>query len=101
MAKKVLVSFVALILLLSSVGVGRGMTAPIGQIQDLDGEYVEAIRRTAEMVWNQQAIALARKYGLEILNVTWEDTGRFKGSCVGPNISDMTLQVQKNRSFLT
>ncbi len=94
MAKKVLVSFVALILLLSSVGVGRGMTAPIGQIQDLDGEYVEAIRRTAEMVWNQQAIALARKYGLEILNVTWEDTGRYYNSSVGPNISDVTIQVQ-------
>jgi len=94
MAKKVLVSFVALILLLSSVGVGRGMTAPIGQIQDLDGEYVEAIRRTAEMVWNQQAIALARKYGLEILNVTWEDTGRYYNSSVGPSISDVTIQVQ-------
>jgi hypothetical protein len=29
-----------------------------------------------------------------VLNVTWEDTGRYKGSAVGPNISDMTIQVQ-------
>ncbi|MGB3312503.1 MAG: hypothetical protein WBG32_17860 [Nodosilinea sp.] len=26
-------------------------------------------------------------------NVTWEDTGRFYGSAVGPNISDMTIVV--------
>jgi hypothetical protein len=30
-----------------------------------------------------------------VLNVTWEDTGRFYGSSVGPNISDMTIQVQQ------
>jgi hypothetical protein len=33
-----------------------------------------------------------------VLNVTWEDTGRFKGSAVGPNISDMTIQVESRRS---
>jgi hypothetical protein len=31
---------------------------------------------------------------LQILNLTWEDTARFKGSAVGPNISDMTIQVR-------
>ena len=46
------------------------------------------------MVWNEQAIALASKYGLNILNVTWEDTGRYQNSSVGPNISDVTIQVQ-------
>ena len=30
------------------------------------------------------------------MNVTWEDTGRSAFSCVGPNISDMTLQVGGN-----
>ncbi len=30
------------------------------------------------------------------MNITWEDTGRSKFSCVGPNISDMTLQVEGN-----
>ena len=33
--------------------------------------------------------------GLNILDITWEDTGRYKDSAVGPNISDMTIQVQQ------
>jgi len=28
-----------------------------------------------------------------VVNVTWEDTGRYYGSCWGPNISDFTIQV--------
>lgn len=35
-----------------------------------------------------------QQHGLNLLNLTWEDTGRFKGSSVGPNISDMTIQVR-------
>lgn len=31
---------------------------------------------------------------LRITVITWEDTARFKGSCWGPNISDMTLRVE-------
>ncbi len=59
-----------------------------------DPEYLQAIENTASMVWNEQAIALASQYGLNILNVTWEDTGRYQNSSVGPNISDVTIQVQ-------
>jgi hypothetical protein len=55
--------------------------------------YLRAIDRTAAMVRNQEAQRLARQHGLQILNVTWEDTARFKNSAVGPNISDMTIQV--------
>ncbi len=55
--------------------------------------YKSAIQRTARMVSDAQAQALAQRHGLQILNVTWEDTGRYKGSSVGPNISDMTIQV--------
>lgn len=55
--------------------------------------YREAIRKTAKMAADPEARRLAEKYGLDVLNVTWEDTGRFKGSSVGPNISDMTIQV--------
>ena len=36
---------------------------------------------------------MASEFGLQILDLTWEDTGRYKGSSVGPNISDMTIQV--------
>ncbi len=55
--------------------------------------YEKAIRETALMVSNREAQSLATFHGLQILNLTWEDTGRYKGSAVGPNISDMTIQV--------
>jgi len=58
------------------------------------GDYVQAIRRTAEMVSDAGAQRLASAKGLQVLNLTWEDTGRFKDSAVGPNISDMTIQVE-------
>jgi hypothetical protein len=58
-----------------------------------DLDHAEAIARTAGMVRDARAKKLARAHGLEILDLTWEDTGRYKGSSVGPNISDMTIQV--------
>jgi hypothetical protein len=58
-------------------------------------EYGNVIAKTASMVGDQTSQALSAKHGLQILNVTWEDTGRYKGSSVGPNISDMTIQVQR------
>lgn len=57
-------------------------------------DYAEVVRKTAAMVYDAEAQRLARRHGLEVLNLTWEDTGRYKGSAVGPNISDMTIQVQ-------
>ena len=64
--------------------------------------YQNVVNNTVAMVSNNNARVLARKHGLQIMNVTWEDTGRYKNSCVGPNISDMTIQVQvsnpKNQS---
>ncbi len=59
-----------------------------------DPDYADVIRDTADMVWDDHAIRLAAKYDLDIINVTWEDTGRYYGSSVGPNISDVTIQVQ-------
>jgi hypothetical protein len=59
-----------------------------------DPDYIEAIHRTARMVWDPEAQRLVEKYDLSILNVTWEDTGRYYNSSVGPNISDVTIQVQ-------
>src|ERR1044072_3887033 len=61
--------------------------------QNMRAEYAQAIRRTANMTRDSEAQGLASRLGLDILNLTWEDTGRFKGSSVGPNISDMTIQV--------
>lgn len=55
--------------------------------------YLRAIENTSNMVGDPEAVRLAKSHGLDVLNVTWEDTGRYKGSSVGPNISDMTIQV--------
>ncbi len=57
--------------------------------------YRDAIAQTVGMVGNSTAQRLAIQMGLNILDITWEDTGRYKGSAVGPNISDMTIQVQQ------
>lgn len=66
-------------------------------------EYCDVVARTAGMVSDENARQLAGQHGLNVLNVTWEDTGRYQGSCVGPNISDVTIQVQmmdpRNESF--
>ena len=64
-----------------------------GEVLPDDPKYIEAIQRTAGMTTNPLAVELAAGYGLNIVNVMWEDTGRYKGSTVGPNISDVTIQV--------
>jgi hypothetical protein len=58
-----------------------------------DPEYLRAIQLTAKMAGDPEAQALAAGHGLNIVNVMWEDTGRYKGSSVGGNISDVTIQV--------
>ncbi len=58
-------------------------------------DYAKVVSRTAAMVRDGQARRLAAAHGLRVLAITWEDTGRFKDSAVGPNISDMTIQVQQ------
>ncbi|MEO1401069.1 MAG: hypothetical protein AAFV72_07385 [Cyanobacteria bacterium J06635_1] len=58
-------------------------------------QYRTVIERTRDMVYDSDAIALAQQWGLSVLNVTWEDTSRYDNSAVGPNISDMTIQVQQ------
>jgi len=57
--------------------------------------YRDVIQQTAGMRHDSEAQRLAGQYGLQILDLTWEDTGRYKNSSVGPNISDMTIQVQQ------
>src|SRR5262245_16606029 len=62
--------------------------------QGPDPAYLAAIQKASAMVTDASAQNLAASYGLNILNVTWEDTGRYYDSSVGPNISDVTIQVQ-------
>ena len=56
--------------------------------------YQKVVNSTAMMTSNPEAMFLAGRYGLQVLPLTWEDTGRFKNSSVGDNISDLTIQVQ-------
>ena len=60
----------------------------------IDRGFNQTIAKVEGMVWDQRAQSLARKHGLSLVNVTWEDTGRSKGSSMGPNISDMTIGVR-------
>ncbi len=57
-------------------------------------DYVQVITKATGMVRDETVQGLARQNGLHVLDVTWEDTARFDNSAVGPNISDMTIQVQ-------
>lgn len=56
-------------------------------------DYNEVVSSVAEMTWNYEVCDMASGFGLDVVNVTWEDTGRYYGSCWGPNISDLTIQV--------
>jgi hypothetical protein len=57
--------------------------------------YKSVVDKTAGMVGDASVQQLASKHGLQVLNLTWEDTARFQNSAVGPNISDMTIQMQQ------
>ncbi|MFA7482914.1 MAG: hypothetical protein WC314_20570 [Vulcanimicrobiota bacterium] len=81
--------------LFASILLTAGLALPLAADSgDELSEFREALARTAAMVSDQTAQGLAANHDLRIVNVTWEDTGRYKGSSVGPNISDMTLQTQ-------
>jgi len=91
-------------LILAPIPASAAEPIPLNQSEDpppdprpgdgYDPEYIQAIENTAAMVWDDHALSLAQEYGLDLVNVTWEDTGRYYGSSVGPNISDVTIQVQ-------
>merc|ERR1719203_123903 len=51
------------------------------------------VKVTSMVSWDSSANKLAKKAGLNINYVSWEDCARNKGSCWGPCISDMTLRV--------
>ncbi|GAO03331.1 hypothetical protein [Anaeromyxobacter sp. PSR-1] len=55
--------------------------------------YPAVVQRVAGMVSDPGARRAAEAHGLNLVNVTWEDTGRWQGSSLGPNISDVTLEV--------
>ncbi len=59
--------------------------------------YIKVVDKVADMILDSQIWHMVNEQGLDIVNVTWEDTGRYYGSCWGPNISDLTIQVHSTR----
>jgi hypothetical protein len=57
--------------------------------------YAEVIAKVERMASNDDLIRRTAQRGLSVVDVTWEDTGRAEGSALGPNISDLTLQVRR------
>jgi len=54
----------------------------------------------ANIASNSRLQKMAQEHNLNICSITWEDTGRYKDSCWGPNISDMTLRLDKDNILL-
>lgn len=89
-------------------------TGPDGQVVAVDGNtntdgsepgwgiltpeeqtsYAQVVRQVTGMVADGSTSSRVTRRGMNLINVMWEDTGRFEGSSVGPNISDLTLQVR-------
>jgi hypothetical protein len=68
--------------------------APAKKQPDPARAYERVVKSVANMIDNERAYTLASAYKLSLLNVLWEDTGRWEGSSVGPNISDVTIEVE-------
>ena len=58
----------------------------------------DAIRQVVRMPSNRALARAARAHHMRIQSLSWEDTGRDYGSSVGPNISDLTLEVHETRT---
>jgi hypothetical protein len=74
--------------------------APAFAFTSIQAQFQSTIAQVEGMVWDSNVQALAARQGLDVVNVTWEDTGRSKGSSVGPNISDMTIGVRDAQGLL-
>ncbi|HXU81193.1 MAG TPA: hypothetical protein VN914_07335, partial [Polyangia bacterium] len=59
-----------------------------------DAAYAAMVRRVAAMTEDARAMALVERRRLALVDLTWEDTGRWEGSSLGPNISDVTIEVE-------
>ncbi len=58
-------------------------------------EYASTIAKVTGMVSDRDLQSKVSRRRLALQNVNWEDTGRSQGSSLGPNISDLTLQVRR------
>ncbi|MDB4945739.1 MAG: hypothetical protein JWP97_5273 [Labilithrix sp.] len=60
-----------------------------------DAAYARTIAKVTGMVSDGDLASRVGRRNLSLVNVAWEDTGRAQGSSVGPNISDLSLQVRR------
>lgn len=58
-----------------------------------DRSYPAVVEKVTRMVEDAELRASVERRGLSLVNVMWEDTGRYQQSAVGPNITDLTLAV--------
>ena len=87
-------------LLATAVLVPEGASARSLVAPRPDAAFDHVIQRVEAMTWDENVRAPAAREGLSVVNVTWEDTGRSKGSSVGPNISDLTIGVRDTAGML-
>jgi hypothetical protein len=76
------------------------LSAPISRAQTERGALDRTIQTVESMVRDSSAVRTAKRHGLSLVNVSWEDTGRSKNSALGPNISDMTIGVRDSQGKL-
>lgn len=69
--------------------------AQIGWTRTRPAQFSQVIQQVTRMPFDSALRARAQRLGLDVVNLTWEDTARNGGSSVGPNISDLTLQVRE------
>jgi len=69
--------------------------SPIGAWGIREPSFGEVIQKVVSMPGDGDLQSRTNRHGLNVINVMWEDTGRAGGSSVGPNISDVTLQVRE------
>lgn len=56
--------------------------------------HIQTARSVSQMVSDRRVRRMVAAKKLSLVNVTWEDTGRWQGSALGPNISDVTIEVE-------
>lgn len=77
-------------------GIANGDESDWGIRNPTDSEeYKRTIDKVANMVSDGDLSRRVQRRNLSLVNVMWEDTGRAQGSALGPNISDLTLQVRR------
>ncbi len=90
--------YASLVVLFAFLTTSTAVSHPAAAAQVATGNeqtYSQVIQRVVAMPSDGDLQQRAGKFGLNVLDVLWEDTGRAGGSAIGPNISDVTLQVRE------